>query len=358
VGQNIARIYTREAPVPYNQNWTFSVQRQLGSMLLQVAYSGNKGTNLGDGAGTEINQLTPDALALGSRLQTLVPNPFYGVVTGPGVLSTPTVRLGQLMRPYPHYGNLTVFNPAVGQSIYHGASIKLERRFASGLGFLASYTFSKNISDAPATVGTPVAHQNAYDRASDRSVVEDDLPHRFIGSTTWELPFGKGRRFGTNMSRLADAFVGGWQINGIVTLQSGLPLAFATSPSNLNALGGRQRPNATGISANTEGRIQDRLTRYLNPAAFSMPEPFTFGNVGRVLGDVRSPWFSNVDLSLFKVFTITEQVRLQVRGEAFNAFNHPVFGLPNVSVGAAAFGSITNQRNSPRQVQLGLRLFF
>jgi hypothetical protein len=358
VGQNVARIYNRNSPLPYNQHWTFSLQRQIGSVLVQASYSGNKGTNLGDGAGTEINQLPPEALALGSQLQTLVPNPFYGVIETPGVLSTPTVRYGQLLRPYPHFGNLTIFNPAVGQSIYHGASIKVERRFSSGLGFLASYTFSKNISDAPATVGPSVAHQDAYNRAADRSVVEDDLPHRFIGSSTWELPFGRGKRFGSGWNAIAEGFLGGWQINGIVTLQSGLPLAFATSPNNLNALGGRQRPNATGISANTEGRIQDRLNNYLNPAAFTAPEPFTYGNVGRVLGDVRSDSFSNVDLSLFKVFALSETARLQVRGEAFNFFNHPVFGLPNTTVGAAAFGTITGQRNNPRQIQLGLRIFF
>jgi hypothetical protein len=358
VGQNVARIYDRATPLPYNQHWTFSIQRQIASVLVQASYAGNKGVNLGDGAGTEINQLPPEALALGTRLQQLVPNPFFGLIETPGVLSAATVRYGQLLRPYPHFGNLTIFNPAVGQSIYHGLSLKAERRFGAGIGFLASYTFSKNISDAPATIGTAVGHQNTYNRAADRSVVEDDIPHRLVGSTTWELPFGRGKQFGNNWNRLGDAILGGWQLNGIVTLQSGLPLAFNTNPATLNALGGRQRPNATGIDANTSGRVQDRLNNYLNPAAFTIPEPFTYGDVGRVLGDVRSPSFSNVDFSLFKVFSLTDSARLQVRGEAFNLLNRPVFGLPNTAVGSLAYGTITSQRNDPRQVQLGLRIFF
>ena len=325
---------------------------------MQAAYSGSRGVHLGDGAGFQINQLPESALALGAALQQLVPNPFFGIVTNPGVLRSEQVARGQLLRPYPHFGNLTVFNPAAGASTYHGFSVKAERRFAAGLGFLASYTTSKNISDGPATIGPAAEHQNAYNRRADRSLVEEDIAQRFTSSVTWELPIGKGRKLGVGWSKALDALAGGWQLNALASMQTGAPLLITNSPNTARALGGTQRPNSTGISAAMQGSVQSRLNGYLNREAFSAPALYSYGNVSRVLPDVRGPRASNIDLSIFKIFALRESLRLQFRAEMFNATNTPVFGLPNGGFGTANFGVISSQANRPRQVQLALRLYF
>jgi len=357
-GQDITRLFDRNAPLPYNQQWNLSMQRQFGSTLLQAAYSGSRGVYLSDGAGFEINQLPASALGLGAALQQLTANPFFGIITNPGPLRGPQVTRGQLLRPYPHFGNLTVFNPAAGGSTYHGFSLKAERRFAAGLGFLASYTTSKNISDAPATIGPAARHQDFYNRRADRSLVEEDMAQRFTSSVTWELPIGRGRAWGANWSRTLETLAGGWQINALMSMQTGAPLVITTNPNTLRALGGVQRPNSTGISAATGGPIQSRLTGYLNPAAFSAPAPFTYGNVSRTLPDTRGPRNSNIDFSVFKIFQLSESLRLQFRAEIFNATNTPIFALPNGAFGGANFGVISSQANRPRQVQLALRLYF
>jgi hypothetical protein len=358
VGQNVPRVYDRGAPLPYNQQWNFTLQRQVGQMAFEAAYLGSRGIHLGDGAGKELNQLTAEALKLKTGLQTLVDNPFYGVITTPGLLSQSRVTRGQLLRPYPHFGTLTVFNPASAASTYHGLVLKAERRFAAGLGFLASYTFSKNISDAPATVGPAVGHQNSYNHRADRSLVEEDMRHRLVASGSWELPAGRGRAFGRNWNGFVDGILGGWQVNGILSMQSGMPLPLTNSPNTLNAFGGVQRPNSTGISGAMSGRIQDRLEGYLNSAAFTLTEPWSYGNVGRTLPDVRMPRQSNVDLSLFKSFMMGERIRLQFRAEFFNAFNTPIFSAPGTGFGSRTFGVITSTAVDPRQTQLALRLMF
>ena len=357
-GQDITRLFDRNAPLPYNQQWNLSLQRQFGSLLVQAAYSGSRGVHLGDGAGFQINQLPQSALALGSALAQLVPNPFFGIVTNPGVLRDAQVTRGQLLRPYPQFGGLTVFNPAAGGSTYHGFSAKVERRFVAGLGFLASYTTSKNISDSPATVGPAAGHQDAYNRRADRSLVEEDIAQRFTSSVTWELPVGRGRKLGAGWGGFLDALAGGWQVNALVSMQTGAPLVITNSPNTARALGGTQRPNSTRISAALDGSVQSRLNGYLNPAAFSAPALYTYGNVSRTLPDARGPRRSNIDLSIFKIFTLRESLRLQFRAETFNATNTPNFALPNGAFGSANFGLITAQSNAARQVQLALRLYF
>lgn len=358
VGQNIDRVFDRNALLPYNLQWNFSIQRQFGATLFEIGYIGSQGTHLADGTGHLINQLRPEALQLGTDLQRTVDNPFYGIVTNPGALSQPKVQLAQLLRPYPHFLNMTVFNPSSSSSTYHALTLKFERRYTSGIGFLGSYTWSKNISDSDATVGPTAAHQNTYNRRADRSVIVEDIAHRLILSASAELPFGRNKAVGSGWHPVLNGVLGGWQVNSIISIQSGIPLAFSASPNNLNAQGGTQRPNSNGFSAAKDGRIQDRLENYLNPDAFSHPGPFHYGNVGRVLGDVRGPRLSNLDLSLFKTFFIKEGLRLQARGEFFNAFNSPMFGLPNTAFGGANFGRITSQENDPRQVQLALKLIF
>lgn len=168
------------------------------------------------------------------------------------------------------------------------------------------------------------------------------------------MPFGRGKRFGGNWNRAVDAVLGGWQLNGIITLTTGYPLRLTAA----NAGAGYVRPNNNGQSAAKSGPVVDRLEEYFDTSVFSQPEPFTFGNVGRYLPDVRDPASRNWDFFLFKHFTLTEAVRLQFRAEFFNFTNTPEFGNPNVAVNNNNFGRITSQANSPRQIQFGLKLLW
>jgi hypothetical protein len=187
-------------------------------------------------------------------------------------------------------------------------------------------------------------------------------------SGTLEMPFGRGKSFGDGIPSSLDAIVGGWQLNGIATFSAGFPLILASSVNTSNSLGelfgagapanGVQRPNNIGRSARLSGPVVDRLTRYFDTSVFTAAPPFTYGNTPRTLPDVRSPSLKNLDLSLFKNFRIGEALLLQLRAEAFNATNTPIFGNPGTVFGTQGFGVINSQANSPRQVQFALRIAF
>jgi hypothetical protein len=341
----------------YNQQWNFTIQRTLGKDLVwEIAYAGNKGTFLS--VTSELNQLDPSYLALGSQLQQLVPNPFYGIITG-GTLSQPTVQRGQLLRPYPEYTSVQAVNAGWGNSNFHSLQTRLQKRFSSGLSLLASYTFSKTIDDAADGVwndsGQPLV-RNWYCRSCERSVSSYDQPHRFVTNVTYELPFGKGKRFGNQWNGAVNAVLGGWQTNAIITISEGQPLRFTAATNTCFCFGGNARPDTTGISAD----LGDKKTidRWFDTSQFKQPAPYTFGNMGRITAQIRNAGARNTDFSLFKSFRVKERVGIEFRAEAFNFTNTPLFGAPGAVVGTPTFGVVTTQENSPRQVQLGLKILY
>jgi hypothetical protein len=188
-------------------------------------------------------------------------------------------------------------------------------------------------------------------------VSANDISQQLSLSYVYELPFGKGRRFRASWNRAVDAAIGGWQINGIATVATGLPLA-VTAQNTSGANNASLRPNNNGRSARLDGPVESRLNKYFDTSVFSQPAPFTFGNTGRVLPDARIPGARNLDFSLFKSFRLLEHVSLQLRAEAFNLTNTVQFGRPNSNLSTANFGQITSQVNSPRQLQFGLKLLF
>lgn len=347
---------------PYNQQWNLTLQRELGRNLVwEVAYAGNKGTHLPLFIPSpEFNQLHPVFLSLRNDLLAAVPNPFYGVITS-GTLAQATVQRGQLLRPYPHYTGFQIKNAGWGNSNYHALQTRLEKRFSGGMSLLAAYTFSKTMSDAADGLwnlaGAPSVVRNWYDLRSERAVSTYDQPHRLVVNATYELPVGPGKLVGAHWNRLAGALLGGWQVNAIVTLSHGLPLRnFSTSPSTCYCFGGSQRPDSTGSSpALGEARSVDR---WFDVAQLVRPAPFTFGNLGRTVTAVRQHGARHLDLSLFKSFRPVERLTVQFRAEAFNLTNTPLFGMPNTTFGSALFGVVTSQENTPRQIQLGLKLLF
>jgi hypothetical protein len=322
-----------------------------GEILFETAYVGNRGTNLSSSgeSGMEFNQLDPKHLALGSKLNERIPNPFYGIVNN-GVHLSPTIARGQLLRPFPQFTNVQPLYFPGSNSIYHAWQSTFKRRFAQGFLFEGNYTWAKLID-------TGDNHQNTYDIEASRAISSQDITHRLVGSFLYELPIGNGRGPDTGDSTVANLLLGGWQINGIFTFQSGTPLSI-TANNTSGLFAPATRPNNNGTSARKTGAVQDRLDAYFDKSVFSQPTAFTFGNTSRYINDLRGDSVRNWDLSLFKEFRVRERLTTQFRAEFFNAFNTPRFGNPNTSVTSGAFGVITSQANAPRQIQFGLKLLW
>ena len=200
-------------------------------------------------------------------------------------------------------------------------------------------------------------HQNSYDISTDWGVTGSDITHRFVVHYIYEFPFGRGRHFGAHARKAVNWALGGWQFNGITTIQSSTPLAITAS--NVAGIGNpTEYANSNGQSPVLTGDVHDRLQKYFNTSVFSQPAAFTFGNVSPYVSDLRAPYQNNHDWSLFKEFRPRENIRVQFRAELFNAFNRVQFGSPNLSVTSSSSGVISSQANAPRQTQFGLKILF
>ena len=366
LGQGPAAI-VRTDRTPYSIQWNFNIQYELpDSWLFDVAYAGNSGVKL-LGTGVQFNQMPNEYQSLGDRLADRVPNPFFGVIPSNLGLGRQTIAYGQLLRPFPQYSGLNTPRGYEFKSNYHALQVKMRKRYSNGLQLLGAYTWSKMIDDVSSVAGFVGAqnpgYTNNYDKRLDRTLSGLDVAHRLVINYQYELPFGKGRPL-LNRGGAINQILGGWNINGVTTYQSGLPIGITSRFNNLNAFGGRQTPNRVlGQRPLTDGPITERLggrfagTPYLNANAFEQPEPFMFGNMGNFLPDAREPGYVNWDVSILKDFPFNERVRLQFRAEFFNFFNHTVFRRPNTSFGNPNFGNIT-AAEAARIGQLGLKLYF
>src|SRR5437879_11167243 len=166
------------------------------------------------------------------------------------------------------------------------------------------------------------------------------------------------KALGKNWNRAMDSLIGGWQINGISTYQTGFPISVTAQNTCTKCGINTLRPNNNGQSAALSGPVSQRLNKYFATSVFSQPAAFTLGNVARTLPDVRGPSSQNLDFSLFKIFKPIERVTVTFRAEAFNILNQVVFGMPNTSLNSNQFGAISSQANSPRTIQFGLKVLF
>ncbi len=314
--------------------WTFSLQKSFGTnWVAEAAYVGSKGIRLSKRYNSYANA-TPGVL--------------YDVT--PGVAN--------------YYPSLTgmLYSSQAGWSKFHALNLRLERRFDSGLSFLTAYTFAKSIdTDSGGSFSTP--NLNPANFQLDVGPSDFDINHRVVASAVYELPFGRGKRFGGDMSRAADLLLGGWQINAIPSWQSGVKRN-VTAPNTTTLSFVTQRADHTGLGIYSEfNGITPREAfgegnseRYwINPNAFRAPAPLKFGTSGRTL--IIGPSWTNVDLSVFKNFSIREGMVLQFRAEAFNAFNNVQFNPPEMNVAAATFGTIQGAQR-PRVMQMALRFTF
>jgi hypothetical protein len=251
--------------------------------------------------------------------------------------------------------------------MYHSMQVKLEKRFRAGGTILASYTWSKFLTDVeePTTwnegnVGNTVgAVQDWNNLRGEKSLSSNDVPNRLVVSYVLDLPIGKGRKLWGSVSGVADKLVSGWGINGVSLFQSGLPLALTTANNVIGTFNGTSRPNVVpGCQDGLSGSASARVNKWFNTACFTAPTAYTFGTVSRTLPDVRSAGSNNWDFALFKNTKLNERFRLEFRAEIFNLFNRVQFGEPNQALGNASFGVVSSQANNPRLVQLALRLMF
>jgi hypothetical protein len=346
----------------YSQQWNFTVQHQpWEGWLIELAYVGNKGTNLFM-YNQNLNWL-PDSVfnSQGASLGQLVDNPFFGVIKS-GPLAAAQVPKAQLLLPFPQFTALPgvlqggVVSPFsyLGASIYHAGTLKVERRFSKGISILAAYSKSKlidlgdNLTQVRPGGVTGTVVQDWSNIKAERSKSLYDAPQRLVITALWEIPFGK------TGNPLYRAIVGGWQLNEIMTLQSGLPIPLQLPVQN----SGADRPSVVpGVSDQPAKRS---LMQWFNTAAFTAPAPFTYGNVSRTLPDISSGGLFNMDFSAFKNFTVRERFKFQFRAEAFNLTNTPTFDTPGATYGTPTFGQVTATAffPKPRVVQFGLRLQF
>jgi len=344
----------------YAPHWNLAIQHELArDLTIEVAYAGSKGTHIGI-PDTNLNQLTVQQLQLGTALFQSVPNPFLGQIPGSSSIGGPAIPRAQLLKPFPRFTTVSLYRNNVGNTIYHGLQVKLEKRWSQGLTFLAGYTRSKLIDEASSVFDAsiltgPVANfpvADGFNRRLERDVSTGDMPDAFVASWVYDLPVGRGHRLGPR--GVAGALLKGWQVSGIFTLQSGLPLA-VTQATNFNAFAGfgTQRPDCiANPTLPGDGR---NTTRFFDTSAFQMAPQFALGSCSR--NPVRGPAYGNADVSLAKRTSIGEKMELQFRAEIYNLTNTPPLGSPNVALGAAGFGSITSA-GDPRVIQLTLKVQF
>jgi hypothetical protein len=328
-------------------------------MVLEFGYTGSQGRKLLFGTGQQANQLDPSFLSRGAALDQQVANPFFGVFPS-GVLAGRTVPQQRLLRPHPHFTavNLSVDTPGASSS-FNALVIRYNWQISGGLNLLTTYQWSKAIDNASEWQGWEVADtlRNFYDLKVDRSISAHDLPQSFVNALVYELPVGKGRKFGASMHPVANAVIGGWQVSSIIRFSSGLPLAFS-APNNLGNYGFQvQRPNVGDLK--TAAIDNPTPNRWFNTDAFTAPAAFTIGNAPRWIPNIRFGPTNHADLAILKNFRFMERIKAQFRAEMFNFTNTPQFGRANTTVGSSAFGTVTGTTNvGPRNVQLGLRLQF
>jgi hypothetical protein len=303
-------------PTAYAQQWSFDIERQLGqNLLFDIGYRGSKGTDLP--LSYNPNQLT----------------------------------LGSTVRPFQNFGNITYYADD-GNSSFNSLLTKVDKKLSHGLSFLVSYTFGKSIDEGGGTASGSDASgglQNSYNRfAGQRGLSDFDVRHRVVMSPIWNLPFGRSNR------TVADKLIGGWQLSGIFQFQTGRPFTLGESGNISLTLQNSDRPNVVaGCDVNAAPKT---INAWFNTACFTLPASGTFGNAGRNI--LTAPGLVTLDMSVVRLFTITERIHLQLRGEAFNAANHPNFNQPAATQNTATFGKITATSADNREIQLAMKLIF
>ncbi len=351
VGGGISAIWP-EWPTPTNHMWNANVQRTFGSnLLIEGAYIGTRGMHIWNNFNR--NATDPQFLSLGSQLNNLVPNPFFGKIAI-GTMSTATVRQGILLVPYPQYaGSVNQIRASVGDSIYHGFTLRAERSFSKGLMFQVSFTGAKLIDNVNERFLGGANFINPYNMRLSRAVSAADINRRLVTNWVWEMPFGRGKRFLSH--GIGGMILGNWQVSGILSAQTGSPIAISAACTfpGVSGLGCYADRTKNPILPSND----QSMDRWFDTTAFSSPAPYSFGSGSRTEPNLRNPGAFSFDSVLSRWQPIKERLRLQYRAEFYNMLNHPNLGAPATGITSATFGVIT-AKNGNRTMVMALRLEF
>ncbi len=366
VGQGLNRYTTNvDFRNPQAMRWALSLQRELpGKWVAEAGYTGNRGYDLT--VETDINPVPREFLSTSDVRDTAViaslgqpvANPFAGLLPGAN-LNTANVARQQLLRPYPQFTQVLSRNYD-GSSSYESAQFRLEKRFDQGFSFLTTYTLSRfeeqtfalNAVDGPAGI---------YEKR--RSDV--DVPHRIVVNGIWELPFGRGRRFGSQWHRALDLVAGGWSVSGIYQWQSGRPLTLSANSFSYYYNGDINQLTTSYSTDGVDRPVFDTSGFYFDdiPEAQRRNDPRiqlaqNYKTLPSRPTNLRAQALNYMDVSFVKRFEITSTVRAQLHLEVYNALNQVFFTNPNLDPRNQNFGVVTSQNNLPQNLQIGFRLFF
>ncbi len=374
LGRELSRVVPLNFSSAHNMRYIVSVQRELpGSWIFEAAYAGSRGWDLTTGGGgqageIELNPVPAQYLSTShvrdqaaiNFLTAQVPNPFQGLLPGTS-FNGATIARQQLLRPFPQFDNVRS-RASDGTSRYNSAQFKLEKRFTTGYSLLVAYTWSKFTER--------VFPLNPTDAEYEERLSEFDVPHRVALSGIYELPFGRGRRWGSNAPGVMEALAGGWSIQAIGQMQTGRPISF--HDRNIY-FGGDLNSLKTSYSGDVNLPVFDTSGFYFNDAAVQtngVADPakqradqrirlanhlrYFPSRVAGLRGNGLNLW----DLSLVKQLHFGSRVRGQFHLEFLNAFNEAVFNNPNTDPLSAEFGKVTSQANLPRDIQVALKLIF
>lgn len=358
MGDSTGTIFDQGAVVPYNQQWTFGVQRQLSQdWIIEASYMhilSLKGFGGATAAATgfNLNELSDAYLNLGTSLLTRVPNPFYGVfpaTTSLGAASTVIRR--QLLLAYPQFTSVTLYTNA-NSANYNALQLRADRRMRGGLTLMWNYTFSKQLERNTISLVNPGRNISGISGL--------DRTHVMNLAAVYELPVGRGRRFLGKATRAVDLLAGGWTVSSSVRIASGAPLQF----SHPNGRPVRTcNASKSGSVSSRLGDLRDASGKVLNPyfdtSCFApLPNQFTVPPEPIFFGEIRAPGRRQMDAAVWKSFQVWERVHFQVRGEAANLTNTPQFGPPGTNLGNASTFGVIQTASAPRIIQLAFRATF
>jgi hypothetical protein len=360
----------------YVHQYSVDFQRELPARIIGgITYIGATSRNLGlggnDDATINLNQLDPKYQALGTALLDQVPNPMFGNSAFGPFGDQETIARGQLLRPYPQFGDLLGAQVSGGHAQYHSVVLRLERPIVGGWGGRINYTWSSNqnnvfgeLNQFSNNSGNVNRILNSYDYDSEYAHSITEQPHRLNYAITAELPFGKNKKH-LNDPGIARVLFGGWAITAVGYFQSGFPAAIVQSTNTAGIFTRVQRPNVTGTSPATSGSTSDHydpscgcISNWFNTDAWTTAPAYTLGNGPRTETGMRTPFKTQTDIAFQKVEPLGGTKEIMLRFELINVLNNAQFNGPDMRFGGSSFGTITGTRGFPRLLQIMARFSF
>ncbi|MBV8811806.1 MAG: hypothetical protein JO033_24310 [Acidobacteriaceae bacterium] len=372
VGDGQSQIWPKAPhPTPYTEQWSFDLQYQVTPhSVFQIGYLGNRGRKLLYGnPNINADQLPDQYLSLQSQLDQQVPNPFYGILDQTTPLgSQKTIAYNQLLRPFPEFTDITWNRSLPGaRSSYNALDAKYNYSFGAGLSVLATYRWSKALDNGPEDFigwGTGNQWRDSYNTMLDYNISTHDVPQSFATALVYDLPYGSGKHWGNSAPGIVKEVLGNWQVSSVIRLASGLPLPTGVFWSYSNPLGpyGFPGPQLADLVGNPVPSTRTP-NNWINAAAYTAPpNNWTLGNAPQRMTQLRERAARNFDLSVAKNFG-SERYQAWFRAEFLNAFNYAQYNLApfntfQLCVTCGDFGDLNWTENSPRTIQLSLKLAF